>query len=468
MNFTLEIQKNEMFSVGLEILKSLEDIGFKAFFVGGCVRDLVIGGGDPHDIDITTNAPMEVIESLFDCHNIGQSKDFGIVVVNLGKFSFEVAQFRVDSKESDGRRPDKVEITNSFEEDVKRRDFTINALGMDKFGRVIDFVDGLNDIRNGIVRSVGDPVERFEEDHLRMLRAVRFASRFGFKIDDFTFAAIRMLRGKIDLIAKERVKDELFKMASVNGKKFVESIQLLDHVRLLEIILPEVKALQDVQEEPRFHPEAYSQGDGTSFVHTMEAVKQNVKKDALINMAVLFHDLGKSITHELAKRKYPEYRHRFHNHDAKGAVLAEQIADRLKFTTYEKEVVVFCAKSHMSIFHCKKMKKSTAAKYATNELFPYLKEVMFCDDSCRVGSFNSEKFKDTIKTIEKIGRDYKQFNKDNKNVKIVDGRVVMELTGLKPGPKVGDIIKKVTERFLDAENFVCLRGLIKEVANELK
>ena len=467
MNFQNELKTNQNFSVGREIITTLEEKGFEAFFVGGCVRDLIMNI-EPNDIDISTNAPMDVIEELFETHDIGKSKDFGIVVVNLKGLSFEVAQFRVDSKEtSDGRHPDSIQITNSFQEDVKRRDFTINALGMDKFGRVIDFVDGLKDIEDGIIRTVGDPIERFEEDHLRMLRAVRFSSRFGFKLDHFTFAAIRMMKEKVNLVSKERIKGELFKMASGSGVKFVEAIHLLDHVRLLEVILPEVKALQDVQEEPRFHPEAYEFGDGTSFVHVMESVKQNIKEDALINFAVLFHDLGKAVTHELSKGRYDEFRHRFHSHDVEGARLAGEVADRLRFSGHEKEVVVFCAKNHMKIFHCREMKKSTAAKFATHDLFPFLKEVMFCDDSCRVGNFSSELFKETIEIVEQIGRDFKWSNVDNKAVKLVDGSVVMEITGLKQGIVIGEIIKEASERFLDAEKFVCMKRLVLEVADEL-
>ena len=466
MNVADQIAKNQMALSGLKIVSVFKALGYEACIVGGCVRDIILGLA-PKAIDIATNAPMEIIERAFECHDIGKSKDFGIVVARVDNFDFEIAQFRTDGEYSDGRHPDGVLIADSFQEDCKRRDFTINALGIDMFGHVIDHVHGIEDIEAGIIRTVGDPVERFNEDHLRMLRAVRFSARLGFKIEDSTFAAIRTLRQNVDLVAKERVKDELFKMASCDGVKFAETIKLLDRCRLLEVILPEVKQLQEVQEEPRFHPEAYLEGDGTSFDHTLAAVRQNVWADSLVNLAVLFHDLGKGVTHELDKGRYPEYRHRFHNHDVKGGHIAGEVADRLTFSGDEKEVVVFCARSHMSIFHCKKMKKSTAAKYATHELFPYLKQVMYCDDSCRIGKFNSEKFLETIKLVEQIGRDFKGFKTNNK-VKLVDGRVVMELTGMKPSPKLGEVIDTVTERFLDSETFVCLRKLIKDVANEVR
>jgi len=467
MTFQNELKNIKEFEVGVEILNTLENKGHKAFFVGGCVRDLVLGI-EPHDVDISTNAPMEVVEELFDTHDIGKSKDFGIVVVNHKGFSFEVAQFRVDSEESNGRHPDKVHMTKSFQEDVKRRDFTINALGLDKFGRVIDFVGGLNDLKNGLIKTVGEPVDRFNEDHLRMLRAVRFASRFNFKIDDNTFAAIRMLKEKVDLVSKERVKDELTKMASGDGVLFEKGIRLLDETKLLEVILPEVKALQNVQEDVMFHPEAYKFGDGTPFVHTMEALKQNTKKDSLINFAVLFHDLGKAVCHKLEfMPKRGKVCHRFSGHGVEGVPIIENVCKRLKFTNHEKDVFTFVSKNHMNMFHTREMKKSTIVKHASHEFFPILKEVMFCDDSCRVGMFDENDWNEKMEMVDNLLKEFKTFKKEN-SVKLVSGKVVMELTGLKQGKMVGDVIKVVTERFINSKDFVCISKLIKDVTNELK
>ena len=467
MNFKNELNKIKEFSVGMEILDIIENNGHKSFFVGGCVRDLIMGL-KPHDIDITTNMPMEEIEKLFDTHNIGQSKDFGIVVVNHKGFSFEVAQFRVDSEESNGRHPNEVTLTNSFESDVKRRDFTINALGLNKSGDVIDFVGGVDDIKKGIIRTVGDPIDRFTEDHLRMMRAVRFSSRFNFKIEDNTFAAIRMLKDKIDDVSKERIKDELTKMASGDGILFERGIRLLDKTRILEVILPEVKSLQDVQEDIIFHPEAYKFGDGTSFDHTMEAIKQNTKKDPMINLCVLFHDLGKAQTHKLEfMPKRGKVCHRFTGHGNVGVDIIEELCKRLKFTNHEKSVFQFVSKNHMVMFHTRKMKKSTIVKHGSHDLFPILKEVMFCDDSCRIGRFDIEDWNDKMDMVDNLVSEFKQL-KSNNTIKIVNGNDVMELTGIKQGKMVGEIIKTVTDRFLDTSEFVCLSKLIKDVANELR
>lgn len=468
MTFQRELKENINFKVGREIIVTLEEKGFKAFFVGGCVRDLILGI-EPNDIDISTNAPIELVDDLFDTHNIGRSKDFGIVVVNHKGLSFEVAQFRVDSKESDGRKPNEVFPTDSFQEDVKRRDFTINALGLDKFGRVIDYVHGIEDLENGILRTVGDPVERFEEDHLRMLRAVRFSARFGFKIENETFSAIRMMRQKIVKISPERVRAELHKMADNVGRKFVESIELLDHTKLLEVILPEVKALQDVQESVIYHPEAYDNGnDGTTFCHVMEAIKQNTKKDSLINLSILFHDLGKAVTHTMEYReKMGQFMHRFTGHGEAGIPIIEDMCVRLKFTNYEKDVFTYISKNHMVLFHCRKMKKSTMVKHGGHEFFHILKEVMFCDDSCRVDLFDEDDFFNKIKLVEDTVDEFRHFNVNN-DVKIVSGKDVMELTGLKPSPVIGGIIKEVSQRYLDGDGFVCMKRLILEVAGEMK
>lgn len=468
MTFSKEIKNNKEFKVGVELLTVIESHGFDAFFVGGCVRDLVMGH-ESHDVDISTNAPIELLEEIFDTHDIGKSKDFGIVVVNLKGFSFEVAQFRIDSNDSDGRRPDSVEITNSFEEDVKRRDFTINALGMDKDGNVLDFVGGLDDMKSGVLRSVGDPVERFTEDHLRMLRAVRFASRFDFEIEPNTFSAIRMLKDKVDLVSKERVKDELSKMASGDGVLFEKGIRLLDNTRLLEVILPEVKSLQDVQEDVLFHPEAHKFGNGTSFDHVMESLKRNNKKDSLVNFSVLFHDLGKAVCHTLEfVPKHEKFCHRFNGHGEEGVSIIENLCKRLKFTNHEKDVFTFVSKEHMVFFNTgSKMKKSTIVKHATHEHFPVLREVMFCDDSCRGEKFDKDKFDKTMKEIDDVVEEFKSFKKGGE-VKLLDGRVVMELTGLKPSKLLGDVMTEATERFLNSKEFVCMSRMVKEVAREMK
>jgi tRNA nucleotidyltransferase (CCA-adding enzyme) len=225
---------------GVEILHKLEAMGGKAYIVGGAVRDIVLGAEEPNDVDIATNVPMEKIEKIFKTHDIGKNKDFGIVVIRHGGFDFEIAQFRKDGNYTDGRRPDKIEIVMDFEDDASRRDLTINALGVDKDGNIIDYFDGVKDIKNKIIRTVGDAHKRFGEDFLRMIRVPRFASRFGFKIDPKTLKAIQDNAGHIKEVAFERIYQELFKMAKQSGSKFADAIINLKDTGLLKEILPEV------------------------------------------------------------------------------------------------------------------------------------------------------------------------------------------------------------------------------------
>jgi poly(A) polymerase len=459
-----EMMENEQFAAGMDLVEQLAVAGFEAYFVGGCVRDLLLGK-EAKDVDITTNASMEDLEKMFKCFDIGASKDFGIVVVPHKGFNFEIAQFRTEGEYSDGRRPDEVQVTQSFVEDVKRRDFTINALGLDLNGNVVDHVNGQDALKAGVVTTVGNAHDRFNEDHLRMLRAVRFAVRFEFDLDDKVADAIRVHASKIHNISVERVKDELFKMASMDGDRFADAIQLLDEVNLLEEVLPEVKALQTVLETERWHPEAYTFGQGRVFDHVICALRQNVEEDALSNFGVLVHDLGKAVTHEWDEDRQA---HRFLGHDARGVELVSELSTRLKFSNDEKAQLKFTTKHHMSVLNIDKMKKSKQAKLVNHEFWKALKNVVVCDATCN-GNLNSEQFLKPILDAEKVGAEVAQFvDKQHNSVEVVNGKVIMELLDLKPSKLVGQIKSEVTARFLDADNFQCVRKLVKDVFAELK
>lgn len=252
-DFKEYVAKNPLLKKAMEIIAILSKHG-KAYIVGGAVRDIVLGK-EPDDIDIATNVPMEKIEELFPTHDIGKNKDFGIVVAEYKGESFEIAQFRKDGTYSDGRRPDKIEIVPDFKDDAARRDFTINAMGLDSEGNIIDYFDGMKDIKDKVLRTVGNPSERFGEDYLRMLRAIRFSSRLGFKLDDKTAKAIKDGSENINKIAGERIKKEFVKMAEQDGSKFADAIVELDNVGLLDKILPEIVKLKEFKHNVKFHPE---------------------------------------------------------------------------------------------------------------------------------------------------------------------------------------------------------------------
>jgi len=232
------LTNNPEIKAGLCVLKKLEKFG-QAYFVGGCVRDIILEQPS-HDIDIATNCPMKFIEEKFETFDIGSNKDFGILCIKQEGFDFEVAQFRTDGDYSNGRQPDSVQFVNDFKEDAQRRDFTINSMALDSKGNLLDYFGGIQDLKDGVIRTVGNPIQRFDEDYLRMLRAVRFSARFGFEIEVPTMNAIIHRADKIMSLSVERIRDELLKMAELNGDKFCNAIERLMELHLLREIIPEI------------------------------------------------------------------------------------------------------------------------------------------------------------------------------------------------------------------------------------
>ena len=246
--------KVPMLKAGVDVLRKITAKGYEALIVGGAVRDIYMGK-TPKDIDIATNMPIEQIEKIWKAVDIGKSRDFGIVTIKHKDFDFEVAQFREDGVYLDGRRPESVKIVQNFKSDASRRDFTFNAMGINKDGVIIDHFECRKAINSKIVQTVGNPLDRFEEDRLRMLRVVRLANRFDFKIHNETKQAIKDKAYTITEISPERVRDELIKMASQSGDKFANAILLLDEIGILKIILPEIVKLKDFKHNIEHHPE---------------------------------------------------------------------------------------------------------------------------------------------------------------------------------------------------------------------
>jgi poly(A) polymerase len=242
------------------ICQVLREAGYQAYLVGGCVRDLLLGR-EPADYDVATDALPERVQQLFP-GSIGVGARFGVVLVIEDSAEVEVATFRSDVGYSDGRHPDRVVFSRSPEEDVRRRDFTINGLLMDpQSGQVLDFVGGREDIHAGIIRAIGEPALRFSEDKLRMVRAVRFAARFGYTIEPATHAAIRKHAAEVVTVSAERLRDELTKILTEGAAR--RGFELLDETGLLEVVLPEVSRMKGVEQPPQFHPE------GDVWIHTL-------------------------------------------------------------------------------------------------------------------------------------------------------------------------------------------------------
>ena len=441
----------------LEILDTINSKGKEALIVGGAVRDIILGK-EPHDVDIATNMDMDDVADLFKSFDIGSSKDFGIVAVPYKGFTFEIAHYREEFGTSDARHPDEVRDVDSFEKDSARRDITINSLGLDVDGTIIDYQGGLDDIKNGLVRAVGDPDERIKEDALRVIRALRFAAKFGFDIEDNTKRAIRELGHMLFRdeenpdktgVSAERLHDELFKMAESGGPALADFLEKLDETDLLDKFLPEVKAMQGVEQQPEHHPE----GDVSQ--HVLAALRASkVKGKPITTLAILFHDIGKPGTYALTPTaKYPDGKHTFYGHDRFGVDVFRKIANRLKFSNDEKNAIAWVIDNHMKPYKSHEMKPSKLLALKNNEYWPELQEVLYADIHSRgtEGEFakGPEDYDNIMKDFETRTAGLGDAEEVKNKLKgMVDGRLVMKLTGA-TGAEIGRIKNATTEWILN-------------------
>jgi poly(A) polymerase len=341
------------------IARSLRQHGYSAYLVGGCVRDLLLNR-EPADYDVATSAtPHEVIRIFPQTYAVGAQ--FGVVLVPVRRdttdgerdnFVIEVATFRSDGAYSDGRHPDEVQFSNDARMDVQRRDFTINGLLLDPDTReVLDYVGGRDDLQRGIIRTIGEAHQRFGEDKLRMLRAVRFAARFGYSIDEQTFAAIRELAPQIHQVSHERVRDEILKMLTEGHAR--RAFELLDQTNLLEQVLPEIKKMQGVAQPPQYHPE------GDVWVHTLmllEGLPAGCPKT--LALGALLHDVGKPPTFRVAPDRI-----RFDGHAEIGTKMAAEICRRFRLSNDDTGQVLSLVANHMRFADVTRMKDSTLKRF---------------------------------------------------------------------------------------------------------
>jgi len=373
------------------IVRALRARGHQAYFAGGCVRDLLLGR-EPADYDVAADATPQQVMQIFP-QTFAVGAQFGVVLVPLSeeadqrnevsaqsfshassetsgsqasdaaarsKSTVEVATFRSDVSYSDGRHPDEVRFSKSPREDVERRDFTINGMMLDPAtNEVLDFVGGRADLAAGIVRAIGDPERRFSEDKLRMLRAVRFAARFGYKIDPATFSAIQRLAPQIHQVSQERVREELTKMLTEGRAQ--RAFQLLDETSLLEQVLPEISAMKGVEQPPQFHPE------GDVFVHTLLLLEKlpagssgsiSGSTSKTLAWGALLHDVGKPPTFRVAPDRI-----RFDGHVEIGVKMAAEICRRLRFSNDETDQILALVENHMRFGDVLRMKESTLKKF---------------------------------------------------------------------------------------------------------
>jgi len=343
------------------IVQTLRQHGFQAYLVGGCVRDLLLQR-EPKDYDVATDATPEHVMNIFpETYAVGAQ--FGVVLVPApedassnastpGSHAVEVATFRSDIGYSDGRHPDEVRFSRDPREDVARRDFTINGMLLDPVSdEVLDFVGGREDLKAGIIRTIGEPERRFAEDKLRMLRAVRFAARFEYQIEPSTFAAIQQFAHEIKAVSRERVRDELTRMLTEGHAR--RAFLLLDESGLLKHILPDISAMKGVAQPPEFHPE------GDVFVHTL-LLLENLPNPCPLTLAwgALLHDVGKPPTFRVAPDRI-----RFDNHVEVGVKMAEEICRNLRFSNDDTEQILSLVANHMRFGHATRMKESTMKRF---------------------------------------------------------------------------------------------------------
>jgi poly(A) polymerase len=330
------------------IIHTLRASRRQGYLVGGCVRDLLLGC-KPKDFDVATDAPPGEILKLFPGSGC-VGAHFGVVLVHEEGAQVEVATFRSDRDYADGRRPTSVHFESDPREDAARRDFTINGMMMDpETHAVLDYVDGQADLERHIVRAIGNPEVRFREDHLRLLRAVRFAARLDFEIEPATFEAIRRSHVLIRTVSAERVRDELIRILTEGGAR--RGFELLDATGLLDDLLPEVAAMKGVAQPPEFHPE------GDVWVHTLLLLEKLDHASPSLALGALLHDVGKPPTFRIAERI------RFDGHVEAGVELAHGILERLRISRSDTDQVEALIANHMRFKDAPRMKESTLKRF---------------------------------------------------------------------------------------------------------
>ena len=407
----------------------LQGAGFIAYFAGGCVRD-ALRGVTPKDFDIATNARPEQVQALF-ARTVAVGVQFGVIRVMESGFQFEVASFRADGVYLDGRRPVDVTFTTP-RGDAERRDFTVNGMFLDPVtGEIIDYVGGRDDLRAGVLRAIGDPQARFREDRLRLLRAVRFAAAFGFEIEPTTWTAIGSQAGEINVVSAERIQDELVKIFVSPNR--VRGFDLLDASGLMRELLPELERCKGCEQPPQFHPE------GDVFVHTrlMLSLLPEVVSVPLV-FAVLLHDIGKPPTAQVD----PDGRVRFNGHERVGGDMALRVMERLRFSRADIDATVEAVRQHMAFKDVPHMRVAKLKRFMARPGFEDEMELH------RVDCTGSHGFLDNYHFLRAKQAEFAHEPLIPKP--LVTGHDLLSL-GLKPGPKIGEILEAAQTRQLEGK-----------------
>lgn len=408
-------------------IETVQKSGFECYAVGGCVRDLILGR-ENHDWDFTTNATPEQIQIIFPESFYNNS--FGTVGVKVENDIFEITPFRTEGKYSDLRHPDTVIWAKSINEDLARRDFTINAMATD--GKtIVDLFNGQEDLQNKVLRAVGKPSDRFTEDALRMLRAVRLATQLEFTIEENTFKAIKDNTRLITKISGERIREEMIKILSSDYP--ADGITLLHSSGLLDLILPELTKGVGMR-QPGHHIHDV-------FTHSVEALRHCKNENWVVRFATLIHDIGKPATY-LEREGKPT----FYNHEVAGSRIAKDISDKLHFSKEDRDKLFMLVRWHM--FTVSEFLTDAAIRRFIKRVGPENTEDMLdlriadrLGSGSKETSWRLEEFKERIIDVQK--------HTPSVNDLVVDGNDIMQILGISPGPKIGEILKKLFEEILE-------------------
>jgi poly(A) polymerase len=408
----------------------LHEHGYVAYFAGGCIRD-ALRDIPPKDIDIATNANPGQVQGLFQ-RTIPVGIQFGVVRVLVGDMEFEVASFRSDGVYLDGRHPSDVRFSTP-EQDALRRDFTINGMFYDPLNnRVIDYVNGREDLSRKLIRAIGEASERFAEDRLRILRAIRFATTLTFEIESRTWAAVKADAQAIAVVSPERIRDELLKILVSPHR--LRGFDLLDKSGLLAVILPEVAALKGCDQPEQFHPE------GDVFVHTrlmLDLLAPNASAAQVL--AVLLHDIGKPPTRSFDPA---DQRIRFNGHDRVGAEMAEAVMTRLRFPRHEIDLVVDAVRNHMVFKDVQQMRPARLRRFMARPYFGIELELHRVDCAGSHGDLDNYQF---------LVRKASEFAQEPLIPSpLVRGDDLISM-GLQPGPRIGELLEAVQTAQLEGE-----------------
>lgn len=414
------------------ICDKLKRQGYQALLVGGCVRDLLLGR-EPADYDVTTDATPDRVMALFP-ESIAVGAQFGVVLVPRDGLKVEVATFRSDVGYSDGRHPDRVVYSKTPEEDVQRRDFTINGLLMrNDNGEILDFVKGQADLKTGVIRAIGEPDWRFTEDKLRMMRAVRFAARFGFEIEHKTFAAIRRHAGGVTDVSAERIREELTKLLTEGAAR--TGFELLEKSWLLSIVLPEIAAMKGVPQPPQYHPE------GDVWIHTRLMIEGlPAGSSPTLAWGVLLHDVGKPPTFRPASQTGD--RIRFDHHVDVGVRMAEAICRRYRFSNEETEQVLALVANHMRFIDVNQMRQSTLKRFVRLPRFEEHLELH------RLDCLSSHRNLDSYKAVQRFLAETPA--EQVRPRRVLTGNDLSEM-GYIPGPLFSEILRAVEDAQLEGQ-----------------